>query len=246
MLTGATKRIAYAIFAFAIIATPVYATTYHIQTSKDQITPGFDNMGYWSPTLAVGNGYQEYMAGRAGLEGNDRVRNYFTFSLASIDFSTEQLVAAYLEIRRYGFPLNRNDALETVEFFDVTTDYLTLNTQEGISQSIYQDLGTGNRYGLVEIPNTGDGRDVVTISLNGKALADITAAAGSYFSVGGSCTTCNRDQVVFNNSGSDGLQRLTLITAPIPEPNEWTMLVAGLLVIGFIARRRQTAASLSA
>jgi hypothetical protein len=244
MLTGAIKRIACAIFAFATIATPAYAADYHIQTSKDQITAGFDNQGYWSPTLAVGNGYQEYMAGRVGADGTDRVRGYFTFSLGSIDFSKERVVSAALEIRRYGFP-NRNDALEKVEFYDVSTPYLVLNTQEGISQSIYQDLGTGQRYGVVEIPNTGDGRDVVTVLLNNRALADITAAAsGGYFSVGLSCFECTNGQVVFNNSGTDGLQRLTLVTelipaAPVPEPAEWTMLIAGLLVVGFIARRRK-------
>ena len=27
--------------------------------------------------------------------------------------------------------------------------------------------------------------------------------------------------------------------APVPEPAEWTMLLAGLLVVGFIARRRE-------
>jgi hypothetical protein len=36
-----------------------------------------------------------------------------------------------------------------------------------------------------------------------------------------------------------GIRQLTLVTAPIPEPAEWTMLIAGLLVIGFIARRRR-------
>jgi hypothetical protein len=29
------------------------------------------------------------------------------------------------------------------------------------------------------------------------------------------------------------------MTAPVPEPAEWTMLLAGLLVVGFIARRRK-------
>jgi hypothetical protein len=28
------------------------------------------------------------------------------------------------------------------------------------------------------------------------------------------------------------------VLAPIPEPAEWSMLIAGLLVIAFIARRR--------
>jgi len=28
------------------------------------------------------------------------------------------------------------------------------------------------------------------------------------------------------------------ISAPVPEPAEWTMLIAGLLVVGFIANRR--------
>lgn len=33
--------------------------------------------------------------------------------------------------------------------------------------------------------------------------------------------------------------RVSAITAPVPEPAEWMMLVAGFVVIGFIARRRQ-------
>jgi hypothetical protein len=259
MLTRAIKRIAYAMFAFAIIATPAYAATYtyHIDTSKDPITPGYANMGYWSPTLAVADHFQTYMVGKPGQNSDgsnkvDNVRNYFTFSLASIDFSKEQLVSASLQIRAYGYNVNKNDANETVEFFDVTTPYGILNTQQGISNgpgSIFNDLGTGTKYGDIKIWNTIQGQDVLHIPLNAAARADITAAAGGYFSVGGICTSCDAEEVLFANSGPNGLQQLTLetrsIAQPVPEPAEWTMLVAGLLVIGFIARRRR-AASLSA
>jgi hypothetical protein len=37
---------------------------------------------------------------------------------------------------------------------------------------------------------------------------------------------------------------MQLTVAAVPEPSEWAMLMAGLLVIGFIARRRQTPASI--
>jgi hypothetical protein len=245
MLTAAMKRIACAMFAIAAIATPAHAGTYEIETSKDQITAGYDNMGYWSPTLAVTDSNQSYMAGRPQIGSTTHnVRNYFTFSLASIDFSTERLVSAALQFRRYGYPGNTNDALERMVFSDVTTPYQRLNTREGVDQDIFRDLGTGTQYGAVEILKAETG--VYTVWLNEAALADITAKAGSYFSVGGECTTCQAGEVLFNGSGPDGIQRLMLVTAPIPEPAEWSMIVAGLLVIGFIARRRNRAASLGA
>jgi hypothetical protein len=38
-----------------------------------------------------------------------------------------------------------------------------------------------------------------------------------------------------NNSNR---RKMSLHITPVPEPSEWTMLVAGLLAIGFIAVRR--------
>jgi hypothetical protein len=121
----------------------------------------------------------------------------------------------------------------------VSTPYGVLNTQAGINQDIFRDLGTGNSYGSYQVWNTIEGQSVLHIPLNAAARADITAAAGSYFSVGGRCTSCEAEQVLFNNSGPNGLQQLTLVTAPVPEPAEWMMMVAGLLVVGVIARRRK-------
>jgi hypothetical protein len=44
--------------------------------------------------------------------------------------------------------------------------------------------------------------------------------------------------VLFGRVGAGDTGSYTLDIAPIPEPAEWTMLIAGLLVMGLIARRR--------
>jgi hypothetical protein len=43
------------------------------------------------------------------------------------------------------------------------------------------------------------------------------------------------DLPTINNSNRS---KMSLHIMPVPEPAEWTMLVAGLLAVGFIARRR--------
>jgi hypothetical protein len=43
-----------------------------------------------------------------------------------------------------------------------------------------------------------------------------------------------------------GLQGVSLAAAPVPEPAEWLMLVVGLMIVAFIARRRRAPASATA
>jgi hypothetical protein len=54
--------------------------------------------------------------------------------------------------------------------------------------------------------------------------------------------TISRDPIsMFQSGDSVGLDdfRFAVAAPPIPEPSEWMMLVAGLLVVGFIAGRRR-------
>ena len=48
-----------------------------------------------------------------------------------------------------------------------------------------------------------------------------------------------KDDNAVGVAGTQLQNTLTLHVAAVPEPAEWTMLIAGLLVIGFIARRRR-------
>jgi hypothetical protein len=76
-----------------------------------------------------------------------------------------------------------------------------------------------------------------------------TAAGGPHkYFVGIASTQANIRSLTFSRgatgvgTGGDtvGLDdfRFAVAAAPVPEPAEWTMLIAGLLVVGFIARRR--------
>jgi hypothetical protein len=238
------KRIALAIFVLSMMVAGAHAATYTFDTSEQQFTAGADNQGGWYDNYSSQTDDRFYWVGvRSSALGAQNRRNFFTFHLGRLDLSNEQVVSASLQISRYGYV--SGDPSETVHFFDVTTPPDVLNNAVGSNQGIYVDLGSGKSYGAVEIlktmsPPLGQIGDAVDVSLNAAALADITAAAGGYFSIGGSCTTCAGSyQVVFAGGESYGIQQLTLVTAPVPEPSEWAMLVAGLALVGFIARRRE-------
>lgn len=47
-----------------------------------------------------------------------------------------------------------------------------------------------------------------------------------------------RIQGLFAAQAGMGVDNVTLVAAPVPEPGEWAMMIAGLAVAGFAARRR--------
>jgi PEP-CTERM motif len=62
----------------------------------------------------------------------------------------------------------------------------------------------------------------VNIILGGLALTDLAAAEGSQFAIGGS------------------------LTAAVPEPSTWAMMILGFAGIGFMAYRRKSTSALIA
>jgi PEP-CTERM motif len=232
-------RAACAGFALAMLAGGAHAATSTFDTSSGQFTPGYDNHGWWSPTLVNSDTNTSYAAGYSAGSG---VRNFFTFDLASLNMSTQQIVSATLQVRKYWY--TGSDPSETFALFDVSTSPQVLNATTGASAAIFGDLGSGKSYGSVEISQAGATTDIITISLTGAALADIAAAAGGYFSIGGSCTTCTEGQNIFSASSATGLQRLVLETIPaVPEPSSYVLLGVGLALVAVLRRRRSAQAA---
>ena len=78
--------------------------------------------------------------------------------------------------------------------------------------AIFNDLGSGVQYASIGVPPYDD---PMVITLNAAALADINAAAGGFFSIGGTLTP-----------GST-----------VPEPG--TIALAGLALVGFAVKFRR-------
>jgi PEP-CTERM motif len=79
--------------------------------------------------------------------------------------------------------------------------------------STFADLGSGEKFGSALVH---EGDLVTTVTLDGAALADIAAAEGKDFAIGGSAM------------------------ATVPETSTWVMMIAGFGLMGVALRRRLT------
>jgi hypothetical protein len=220
-----------------LAASPARAETITFDTSQSPFTPGQDNQGYYQLTEArVIN--SNYFVGqvRGGL-GTAYWRNFFTFDLTALA-PNMRVVSASLQLWTYE-SLGLYNA--TYRLWDVSTDAATLNRTTAISPAIFDDLGSGTNYGQFALSRP-DLDNPLSLSLNAAALADIQAAAGGFFSIGGSLSAAAGWDIftLFNGSGADGVQRLILDVEPIPEPS--SLALCGLAIPLCLVLRRRLAA----
>jgi hypothetical protein len=88
-------------------------------------------------------------------------------------------VTLHLEHERYSSP----DAVEECEVWDVTTSSTRLRGPGTSEADIYEDLGSGIRYGTFELRRNTVG-DVISIELSEDAALALSDARGSSFAVG--------------------------------------------------------------
>ena len=207
------------------------AQTIIISTSDNQITPGFDNQGWWSVNRTNEYVTENYLVGISpDSKNNDVKHNFFTFDLSQI---TKVVISARLELTRFGY--NADSDQETLGLFDVSTNAITLNTTTGVSSIIFDDLGSGNSYGEMVITSNGLSSDIVSAELNVQAISDINASLGGWFSIGGSLLTPGSpnyggSETLFGYSHeSDGIQQLVLEV--IPEPASLILMTFGSLLV---------------
>jgi hypothetical protein len=210
-------------------------STIFFNTSDSQFLNGTKNQGWWSTTIPNMNINDNYFVG--AVETNI-LRNFFTFDLSPLN---QNVVGATLELTRF---MSSGDPEETIGFFDVSTDAVTLNNNTGTSASIFNDLGTGKSYGEFDVPPSGSVTDVFSFMLNANAIADINAARGGFFSIGGSLLSINRlgmyNEFFFASTKMTGIQRLILNTAPpqpVPEAMSGWELLAFVVLVASSARK---------
>ena len=245
MFSKLSKILGFAfVVHFIAPATTGHAAVITLTTSQSQIQPGTDNHGWWSPVLVNTTTNPSYFTGEATFEGP--VRSFFTFDLAGI---TERVTSATLRLSVHA--ANADPEGETLGIFDVSTDPVTLNNNTGVSESIFDDLGTGVQFASFDF--TGDIRHTtIEISLNVAALTAINDARGDFFSVGGALTTIkpgfepgDAEEFIFNSSHfGPGTRELILETSAVgpiavSEPGTFATLGIGLTGLMLVERRRR-------
>jgi hypothetical protein len=181
------------------------ATTQTFTTSQSEFTSGVRNQGWWSPTEFnedINDNYLVSSSATVGAGGSAH-RNFFTFDLSSAC----QASRVTLELRRF----TQSGPL-TYSLFDVSTPASTLNANDGTSQTIFTDLGTGTSFGSFLVANGAD-TDVLSFALNAAGVAAFNAARGGFFSVGGSIPDA-ATFYVFGFSEGTGTQQLVATCLP--------------------------------
>ncbi len=144
-----------------------------------------------------------------------RYRNFFTFKLPAVE---RKVVAARLVVRNYN---GEGGVTETLDLYDVRTPARQLNNNSGSDRVIYRDLGRGIKYGRFRVAIERDPKSLRGFWLNPAAVADINAARGSYFSIGGRLVTARlsngHQEFLFGGSEGAGVQELRLFVKS-PQP----------------------------
>ncbi len=215
--------------------THVSADIVTFDTSQSQFDTGVNNQGFWIDNASANNVNDNYLTGQIG---SNTYRSFFTFDLSSLG-ALDVITSASLQILRET-SASGNEAFETLELFDVTTDAATLNNNQGMNAAIFSDLGSGTSYGAFPVPGSGPITDVLVFDLT-SAIADMNAARGGFFSIGVSLITNDGNDFLFGNSGgADSEQNLVVEFTTIPEPANAALLgIVGISGLAVFRQRRQ-------
>jgi PEP-CTERM motif len=184
------------------------SNTFVFTTDMSEFTGGVRNQGWWSATIGNNNTNDNY---GVGTVTGGSVNDFFTFDLESFSGGATSAVLSLVTTgtTAVGLPV-------TYSLFDVSTDAATLNNNTGVNAGIFNDLGSGNLYASLNVnvyPTP-----TMDITLDAAALADINAASGGFFSIGGTLTPSE--------------------AGPVPEPGSLMLLGSGLLGLGQMLRRK--------
>jgi hypothetical protein len=195
------KRLALAALAWAVmlaLAAPAHAaTTQTFSTSQSEVDPGVRNQGWWSATVANNTSNDNYIA-------ENEQRDFFSFDLSSACPAS----SVTLQLTRF----DQTDPV-TYSLFDVSTPAATLNANDGVSQTIFDDLGTGTSFGSFSV-TTGAPEDVLSFPLNADGVAAFNAARGGFFSIGGSTPSTAPGYIYGFSGGSSGTQQVSVTCLP--------------------------------
>ena len=169
-------------------------------TSQSEFDPGVRNQGWWSFDAGNHDDNFNYIAG-----GGDSYRNFFTFDLSSACVAS----GITLQLTRF-----EQTGSGTYSLFNVSTPAATLNANDGINQTIFDDLGSGTSLGSFPVA-PGAPETILSFPLNAAGVAAFNAARGGFFSIGGSAVVSGPGYPgwIFGASDNPGTQELVVTCA---------------------------------
>ena len=171
-----------------------------------------------------GNSYvNDYIAGEFD---SDSYRNHFDFAIPTF---TGTLDSATLVLNNVGGHYG-------------STHTYSLYSLGAYGSYGFSDIGSGTGYGSVTISSGG----IVSVTLNASAIADISAAQGGTFSLGGvhSGEISGSMNFDFGNIFGDASSTQLILntsSAAVPEPTTLAIFGIGAGIAGLKARRRKRA-----
>jgi hypothetical protein len=223
------RSVCLALFTLLLVAQNAAATLIQVNASDS----GFYNQsGNHIPTN------ETYIT---GLLAGNQDRSFLVFDLSSVlGIITGATLHLYnpgnlgICCNGYASP----DATENLQLFDVSTPIPTLLAGGAGHTAIYDDLGSGNVYGQIEM-SAADNDSIVQIKLNAAALAALNAAAGHTFALGGGLASIEgtANQYVFGFSTDafalQDVRRLDLtLVQTVSEPSPLALLLVCLGGVG--------------
>jgi len=152
-----------------------------LSTADSEFDIGVFNQGWWSWDETRRSNTDD----NANYAAGGITNNFFTFDIS--DISSPVTSAVFNVLRADGISDSGYTYFE-YNMFDVITDAATLNSNNGVNQAIYDDLGSGVHYGSFDITVAGDPSEILMLELNEGFISDINAAilgVDQYFSIGG-------------------------------------------------------------
>lgn len=185
----------------------------------------YHDCGWFTNEGNHASGNENYICGYDGDE-DWTYRNFFIFDLSNLSSLgiTPPITSAILRIDRYR--PSPEVGIKTWELYNVTTSYISFTSSysqgSASGQNIFNDLGTGNLIGSVNVDRTLSLTPQVEVTLNSAGLAAINSSIGSYFILGGKVDTIR----------------------PVPVPI-WIIAIGFILIAGVVVlrfrRKRQLA-----
>ncbi len=188
-----------------------------LNTTSGQVTLSQSSRGWWDQTGFHYSGNDNYIAGLCGSSdacngGDITANNFFIFDLSNFSGVATSATLHLSNENGNGF-ISSSPSLD-YSVWDVNTTFADVSADGTGRVDIFNDLGSGLNYGGRTM-TAADNGVFVDIALNANALAYINSNGGNTVAFGGT-------------------------VGAVPEPETYAMLMAGLGLMGAVARRRKS------